>query len=303
VSNQSNLISETTRFAYLQAMDVTCWLPKEMEQLNAIQTAVVKTASQSSKNQLADSQVVENQVVENQAAENQIVEDQIGEDQIGESQANNIGHSQSSDMTHPPTEQAKAKKHTDSIEPEIENLELKINQQQASNAIQNSPTNQYLKLVNWTNQNLKEQGAKQLLIICRHQVDQPANSFARSNAPSQFMSDYIQALNSFVSSQPFEIKIQLAHLSEAGLGKDSLPMEQVVQEIKPDVALILGDETIAQLSGNSDNVASLRGRLVELGSLPKAIVSYHPFSLIENPALKALALADLNNLAEYFCQT
>lgn len=157
----------------------------------------------------------------------------------------------------------------------------------------------YLKMVNWSNQIVKQENAKQLLIICRHQIEQPANSFARTHSPSQFMLDYINALLGLLTGQSFELNIRLAHLSEAGLGENAIAMQDVLQKELPDLVLVLGDETVSHLLGNQTTVASLRGQLINLQSPCSALVSYHPFSLIENPSLKSLAFDDLSMVAEY----
>jgi len=166
--------------------------------------------------------------------------------------------------------------------------------------VKNIHTKAYLKLVAWENQNLKKESAKNLLIICRHQIDQPANSFATQNSPSQFMLDYINALEFFVQKYSFGLNIKMAHLSEAGLGKDAVPMDNVLENLQPDIILLLGDETTSHLFGKQVEVASLRGQFVDLNPKYKAVVSYHPYSLIKNSSLKSLALDDLINLADCF---
>ncbi|MDQ7050291.1 MAG: hypothetical protein Q9M92_12465 [Enterobacterales bacterium] len=166
-------------------------------------------------------------------------------------------------------------------------------------------TKQSLKMVNWQSSSSEE--SKNLLIICRHKTDQPANSFAQKNSPSRFMQSYISALSRFNSesaanapqSQPeHDFSFHFAHLAEAGIGDNNLQLVDVLQRIKPDLVLVLGDESMLQLSGHAIPVASLRGRLIEMNGF-KAVVSYHPYSLIKNPKLKVNAYEDLVFIYQY----
>ena len=140
---------------------------------------------------------------------------------------------------------------------------------------------------------MTDAAVKKVMIICRHQIDQPANSFARMNGPSQFMTDYIAALNALLDNSDTQVSIQLAHLSAAGLSADSQPLSEVLSDCQPDLILALGEETINQLFGEELSVASARGKLNSIEERYKVLSSYHPFSLIKNPSLKRLALEDL----------
>jgi len=156
----------------------------------------------------------------------------------------------------------------------------------------------YLKLVNWQNQVVQEEGCKKLLIICRHQIDQPASSFATSS-PSQFMLDYINSLLSFFEAKDCEIKLQLAHLASVDLNDDSLELSNHVNNIKPDAVFVLGGEALKQLLGKEIEVSQYRGQVIDFNNKQKLIASYHPYSLITNPSLKPLALEDLKELTNY----
>jgi len=159
---------------------------------------------------------------------------------------------------------------------------------------------QFLKLVNWSNQLTISNQSKRLLIICRHKVDEPANSFARATAPSQFMQDYIKSLVEIMRSRGVEIDVKLAHLSQIGLSDDSQLFTEGLKKSKPDCVLILGDETINQFVPNTPSVAELRGKQIKLNEQLSAFVSYHPFTLIQDPSLKRLAFEDLRQLADFF---
>ena len=92
--------------------------------------------------------------------------------------------------------------------------------------------------------------------------------------------------------------MQLAHLTEAGLGSDAQPMPETVAKLAPDLILMLGDKSVHHLLSSESDVAENRGKLLDIKHLSghsscKAIVSYHPFTLIKNPPLKKLALEDL----------
>ncbi len=169
---------------------------------------------------------------------------------------------------------------------------------------------QQLKMVKWQS----AEGSKSLLIICRHKTDQPAKSFAQGSSPSQFMQDFILALNRFNVSSKNQQNLQnnpaegdtctsdfschLAHIAEAGIGDNNQPLNQVLENLKPDLLLVLGEESIYQLCGKRVAVASLRGRMIDLQGY-KSLVSYHPYSLISNPALKRLAFEDLRLIYQY----
>lgn len=271
-SNSISNMDEDLRFAYLQAMDVACWVPKD---LNPVEE---QPSSQTSIKQLAVKPV-------------SLVNFESNQQQVDSRASVNAIEIENK-------EQQVKQENTESRE----QIEKQDNNTRDSQTIC-FDSNQFLKLVKWSNQTLKEEGAKRLLIICRHQIDQPANSFARSNSPSQFMLDYINTFTTLLDSQSFELQVQMAHLSEAGLGTDSVNMNDVLQQSSPDLILVLGDETVNQLSGTRTQVASHRGRLISLGEQYHCLVSYHPYSLIENPSLKSLAFEDLCHITQYFMRT
>ena len=278
-------MTEATRIAYLQAMGIDCWIPKSEQGLAG---------------EITDRQNVQNQEERGREAS------QINQSLIDESTDKNGLGDETKNL--PTLEKDTADEPEQPVNEVIlspPKSQTEVNEIAAESTLKSNKhlkSNKYLKLVNWTNQNIREESSKKLLIICRHQIDQPANSFARQNSPSQFMLDYINALIGLVAEPSFELKVQLAHLSEAGLSNESIPMDEVLCDSKPDLVLVLGDETAAHLIDPKADVASLRGRLVSLGQNQKALVSYHPYSLIENSSLKSLALNDLIGLANYLSQ-
>ncbi len=264
-------LAEDERLAYLQAMDIPVWVLRE-EPLNE---------------DLVDEECTPEQSIES-------------EQQAASSQNPNSEPELTQQITEEPLVEE-----TNQVEiPALEPSEQEISY----------VANCFLKMVNWQS---KSNADKSLLIICRHQIDQPAQSFARPNGPSQFMSDYIQAINELIIHENFEIQVQLAHLTEAGLGNDNQPLQKTLNEINPDLILLLGEESIKLLFNSQQDVAQLRGKLKNIGLLkknndqqieklseiesdqqvnPKILVSYHPYTLIENPPLKKLALEDLSLL-------
>lgn len=175
--------------------------------------------------------------------------------------------------------------------------------------------NQFLKLVDWSSDiytqssveltNTASSGEmidKNVLLVCRHKVDQPANSFANKQAPSRFMQDYLKTLVEIGLQNNLRLNIQLAHLSEAGLGKNSIRIETYYDKNRPHKTLVLGDETVVNLIDKMGDVKSSRCRLNKLFLNVNAIVSYHPFDLISNPRLKSLAYEDLHFLINDLCQ-
>jgi len=176
---------------------------------------------------------------------------------------------------------------------------------------------QYLNLVKWSSakytQIVPEQTGsndnnsmieKNILIICRHKIDQPANSFASKRGPSNFMQDYLKALVEFGLQNNLRISIQLAHLATAGLGESSITIESYFEKQQPDCSLVLGDETVENLIDKSSDVKSIRCRINKLSfnSNADAIASYHPFDLISNPRLKSLAYEDIQFLINHLSQ-
>lgn len=176
--------------------------------------------------------------------------------------------------------------------------------------------NQYLNLVKWSSakytQIIPEQTGshdnsrmfeKNILIICRHKIDQPANSFASKRGPSNFMQDYLKTLVEFGLQNNLRINIQLAHLAEAGLGESSITIKSYFEKQPPDFSLVLGDETVENLIDKSSDVKSIRCRLNRLSftTNANAIASYHPFDLISNPRLKSLAYEDIQFLINHLC--
>ena len=173
---------------------------------------------------------------------------------------------------------------------------------------------QYLNLVKWSSakymQMVPQQTGsndnnsmieKNVLIICRHKIDQPANSFASKRGPSNFMQDYLKALVEFGLQNNLRISIQLAHLATAGLGESSITIESYFEKQQPDCSLVLGDETVENLIDKSSDVKSIRCRLnkFSFNANAEAIASYHPFDLISNPRLKSLAYEDIQFLVSH----
>ncbi len=176
-------------------------------------------------------------------------------------------------------------------------------------------SNQFLNLVSWncvayTERAIAQNGMnnsgdiidKDILIVCRHKINQPANSFANKRGPSHFMQDYLKILVEFGLQNKLRLNIQLAHLAEAGLGESSIKIESFIKENQPDLTYVLGDETVKNLINKSSDVKDVRCRLNKFLLNANAIVSYHPFDLISNPRLKSLAYEDIqfviNNLLQ-----
>jgi len=174
--------------------------------------------------------------------------------------------------------------------------------QPSSQAAQSIPVNQFLKLVSWSSNATKALDSssptvarKKVLFICRHQKDQPAQSFAGANSPSQFMRDYLAAVELLTPGDNFDLESSLAHLTEAGLSQACRPLSESLTELKPDIIVLLGDESVRHLLGSDLTVAESRTRCHSYQGC-QLIVSYHPFTLIENPQLKKLALEDIRLL-------
>jgi len=177
---------------------------------------------------------------------------------------------------------------------------------------------QYLNLVKWSSakymQMVPQQTGsndnnsmieKNILIICRHKIDQPANSFASKRGPSNFMQDYLKTLVEFGLQNNLRISIQLAHLATAGLGESSITIESYFEKQQPDCSLVLGDETVENLIDKSSDVKNIRCRLnkFSFNANAEAIASYHPFDLISNPRLKSLAYEDIQFLISHLSVT
>ena len=155
----------------------------------------------------------------------------------------------------------------------------------------NQSQQSFLKKVNWKqNQNAD----KHLLIICRHETSQPAQSFANPNAPSMLMQDIIKSLESCLPE--LSVQISLAHLTQAGLTEASQPVERSLNESKPDLILMLGDATIKLLLGAEEDVNSMRQKLSQFQNC-KTLVSYHPYTLVQSPILKKMVMEDIQLLA------
>lgn len=276
--NQS--LSEQTRQAYLSAMKVEQWIP--ISDIHSIEKAA-----------------------ENQTESVVLIENHTSEASVDDKPNSSVeALSLSEEKAASRNELEAMGSHEASVDAEEAPLAIKSSGQGAekkdiSNLTSDNKSNHFLKQVNWSNRVLSEETAKSLMIVCRHQVDQPANSFARTNSPSQFMMDYINALNYFCANENFELKIQLAHLSAAGLSEESVPLSQAVEKTNPKMMLLLGDETVSHLLGASMDVASCRGQVQTLVGGTHALVSYHPFSLIKNPSLKRLAFEDIALATEF----
>lgn len=247
-------LTESKRFAYLQAMEVPLW--QNRNELRAIECD-----NQEKKN---------NQQEKSIEKKNQTIEKTV--EKVVSEKLNTV---------------------------EREKIEKTSVKKETSKNPTTEKNSRFLKMVSWHS---GIQSSSSILIICRHDSEQPANSFAKPHAPSQFMTDYINALVEFLGENNKDCYIRLGHLSQAGLGKDCQSLSQTIEELTPKVVLMLGEETIKELSEPQNDIASLRGKIFSVDEHKHCIASYHPFTLINNPHLKSLAMEDLKMLAKFLIQ-
>ena len=287
-------LTEAQRFAYLKAMDVSLWILRE----DSVEGFSEQTPSSEASNEevspaerQADSQAHE--AIENHPAQRSAISGSQFEtgSEVDSESKRETGSQVETSADKAALEEALSSELQ--VEPAAsstaESIDSPLVGSNASQSADGKVIPHFVKMVPW------QSGAPSndsLLIVCRHQVDQPAQSFARPSSPSQFMMDYISALQTFRDTDD-PCHVQLGHLSQAGLGKDCSPLEKVFSDYKPKVTLILGEETVKELFGDKANVADLRGKKVDLSDGRACIISYHPYSLIKNPQLKPLALDDL----------
>ncbi|MET1255325.1 hypothetical protein [Aliikangiella maris] len=278
-------LSDTERLAYLQAMDVPVWVARSEPEIELHLASHTKTYSESSfedgaineaKNSLqssTDSTLLNDCEVEPSYSSHN---SKIDVPRINKATTDNTNVHQQSTFK-------------DSVS--------------IASAAATAAKTHYLKRINWQ---AGDKDGDSVLIICRHQVDQPANSFAKANMPSRIMQDFVLALidnaaQSYAAQtgtvqpdSPQTLRIELSNLSQAGLGSDCETLESVLTELKPKAVLLLGDETVKELINANLDVVQLRGKMQELPRVnTPCLVSYHPFDLIKNPALKKLAMEDL----------
>ncbi|TQV71457.1 hypothetical protein FLL45_20085 [Aliikangiella marina] len=327
MSNSVNsLLSESERFAYLQAMGITLWIPREQEvsqelspsnevapkltptqvgdsepSLIADQANYVGTEISDKENSDSDISDIENSRTENiqsktidtdklTATNNDAEKNDVEQIDIAVTPAVDISENPAQISSGADSAIAEPYQKNIAVEENV-NKESAADNSLAEESRSTAQSNiaHFVKIVPW------QSGAPSndsLLIICRHQVDQPAQSFARPSSPSQFMMDYIAALQS-LRDEDDPCFVRLGHLSQAGLGKDCVSFDTVLTDINPKVTLILGEETVAELFDSQTKVADVRGKKLSLPDGRPCIVSYHPYSLIKNPQLKPLALEDL----------
>ena len=289
--NQS--LDEQARHAYLAAMQIEQWIPlaetvgDDLEPENEIKETPSSehSAGVAHQSDAAEDAVSANSLRHTKTAQAETNEKESAQLDTSREQAIVSTEESQPELSQPETNQAAG--HSDVIESNNDPINDK------------NKNSHFLKQVSWSNRVLSEENAKSLMIVCRHQVDQPANSFARISSPSQFMMDYINTLNHFCDISNTEVQIQLAHLSAAGLSEDCIPLSQAVANNQPQLMLILGDETVSHLLGESMEVATCRGQIHQLEDGTKVLVSYHPFSLISNPSLKRLAFEDIALASEF----
>ncbi|MCF6194418.1 MAG: hypothetical protein L3J46_08830 [Kangiellaceae bacterium] len=270
-TSTNQVLPEQSRREYLQAMGVVSWLPKDQSWQPIVSVIEPEQLSEQSLEQLSEREQASTENVDPSMLR------PIEESVVQPSEIMNEPIQKQPVSTGEDEEASEPQDHADY-----------------------PAVGQFLKLVNWSNQMTISNQSKRLLVICRHKVDEPANSFARATAPSQFMHDYITSLVEIMRSRGVEIDVKLAHLSQIGLADDSQPFAQGLKKSKPNLVLILGDETINQFVPNTSSVAELRGKQIKLNGQLNAFVSYHPFTLIQDPSLKRLAFEDLRQLADFF---
>lgn len=250
-------LSEAQRLAYLQAMAVPLWVPRDSVDLE--QTDVEPVIAEQ-----ADVQVKPVEPV--------------------------LPSSQPESVRQEP-------KQVDVVSSESASDSIAENHIDSADRQKNQSFAGYLKVVAWRSNPAAE---RKMLVICRHHKDQPAQSFARANSPSLFMADYLRSLDTYLADAGIDLQVQLAHLAEAGIAADSLPMTQKLVEFEPEIILLLGEEGVSHLFGADAQLAELRGQIKQVNNI-QTVVSYHPYSLIKNPALKKLALEDLKLLVNILC--
>lgn len=275
--SRDHSLSEGERLAYLQAMEIPLWIPRELTD-----------AEHDYQQQLALLELRRQDEVDSPELSS-ITPDSSSADQIDSN-----GFVQSAELT---VDEKNPLNSPQTIQPEKNRQLNNISLPESAKVTADTEQIHYLKMVNWSNEAASN---APLLIICRHQVDQPAQSFAKANAPSQFMRDYLQALTEFAAQSSLAIPLRLAHLAQVGLSAECKPLQDILTTIKPKLVLVLGDEAVKALFSESLQIAALRGQLISLSDEVKCLVSYHPFTLIQNPQLKKLALDDLRLIARFF---
>ena len=260
-------LDEIERFSYLSAMEVPLWIERE-ESVVAEATSSTELDSEPKPEAVISTSQTSTTV---SSVANDNVEERGGDSAIDPERDSRISDS-------------------------LKDLAPETAQPSIQQTAPSNKTSHYLKLVNWK---VGDNSGPNLLVVCRHQTDQPAQSFARTHGPSQFMQDYIKTLTNFCTNKGIDLQVRLGHLSEAGLGSDCEAIEEVVQNLQPVGLLLLGDETVKALIPPAKDIAELRGCLHIPDGLVESLVSYHPYTLIKNPSLKKLAMDDLKALAQF----
>ena len=302
-------LSETERFAYLKAMGVTLWVPRDHDELSEQSSLTDASSSDTGSSNSASSDLPSSNTPSLDAVPSQVVAssqamvEHLHQIQQTEATSDSIG--QLASQTNEPLVERKT---VSKVQTEAQVTTSPQNfQEQTSDSApvpsktvaqgsNKTKTAGFLKLVNWSSGN---EHAPLLLIVCRHDPDQPAQSFARPNMPSQFMVDYVRAIQDYLTGASLDFRIQLAHLTEAGLGENNQPIESVLEKQSPQLVLVLGDEGAVHLLGDEQTVSVNRGKLQTILEKVNALVSYHPFTLISQPELKRNALEDLRNLVAF----
>lgn len=296
------------RFQYLNAMGITQWVPRadeeniaqsETEELPAqpeyhstsAQQIMVETEEKAEQNEPTKDKPLAEKKTTPEALITELDQNKSTGD--SEQPTSNTEPSANTELS-ADTEPSANTEHSANSEPQA-NLESTVTKAPTVNVKTSENAQEptlpgYLNMINW--QKGMEGGSK-VLLICRHDKDQPAQSFARKNSPSEFMQDLIRAFEAILSTMNKETSFHLAHYTEAGLGENCQPMGQQLNSLKPDLIILLGEESVKQAFGDSVDVARLRGKKQLLGDQFNSIVTYHPFELINNPALKKLAMQDL----------
>ena len=279
----NNLLSESVRLQYLNAMDVTPWVLRKPFAEVVSEIEIVNEI-----NLRADTA---DYVVKDKIENTPVLDVNQGDEQLQKKSDTQIETANKENVN-------------------LDRRELIIEKEPVKPKEQDKKTAYYLKLVKWEsdilfqaqasvnglhqNTNLKD---KTLLIVCRHKVNQPANSFANQQSPSRFMQDYLKIIIELGLQNNLRLNIKLAHLAEAGIGQSTILLETYLEGDKPDLTLALGEESVINLLGISKGLIETRCRLNKFNSSintnQNLIVSYHPFDLISNPRLKALAFEDI----------
>ncbi|NVK87470.1 MAG: hypothetical protein HWE13_05060 [Gammaproteobacteria bacterium] len=140
----------------------------------------------------------------------------------------------------------------------------------------------------------------ELLIVCRHQAGQPAESFWLRGQPSKTLRNLVNGL-SYCCEQAVSPKwlnrVNFAQLAATALSEQTQDTATVLAKVKPRAILVLGAHTANLLTDQENEMSQWQLKNWQTPEGIPFVVTYHPYEIFQSPLLKRQVYQDLQRLS------